>query len=134
MIVVDTNVIGYLFLANERSDLAEQTLLRDADWVAPFLWRSELRNVLVTYVRKKLITLDSARQIMDEAEILMSEREYMVTSSRVLALASISNCSAYDCEFVAVAQDLHLPLVTADKKLLREFPQVAISLEIFCEE
>jgi predicted nucleic acid-binding protein len=81
-----------------------------------------------------LITLNAAQQIMDETEMLMSEREYMVISSRVLALNSLSNCSAYDCEFVAVAQDLHLPLVTADKKLLRAFPHLAISLELFCQQ
>jgi predicted nucleic acid-binding protein len=36
---------------------------------------------------------------------------------------------AYDCEFVALAQYLNVPLVTADKKILREFPEVATSLD-----
>ena len=45
MIVVDTNVIGYLFLSSEQSILAEYALKKDSEWTAPIIWRSELRNV-----------------------------------------------------------------------------------------
>ncbi len=41
MIVVDTHIIGYLYLSSERTEQAEQALLKDAAWVAPLLWRSE---------------------------------------------------------------------------------------------
>jgi predicted nucleic acid-binding protein len=37
----------------------------------------------------------------------------------------------YDCEFVALAQHLDVPLVTADKKILREFPAIAKSLDAY---
>jgi predicted nucleic acid-binding protein len=37
----------------------------------------------------------------------------------------------YDCEFVALAQHLDVPLVTADKKILREFPVIAKSLDAY---
>ena len=52
MVVVDTNVIAALYLPNENSVLAETLLLQDANWAAPALWRSELRNVLALYLRK----------------------------------------------------------------------------------
>ena len=42
-----------------------------------------------------------------------------------MQLVKGSNCSAYDCEFVALAQYLDVPLITADKKILREFPDIA---------
>ena len=67
MIVVDTNIIGYLFLSSEQSLLAERALIRDNVWAAPILWRSELRNVLAFYMRKDLIKLEEAHQIMDAA-------------------------------------------------------------------
>ena len=51
---------------------------------------------------------------------------------RVLALATESGCGAYDCEFVAVAQDLGLPLVTADVELLAKFKPTAVSMRAFC--
>jgi predicted nucleic acid-binding protein len=46
-----------------------------------------------------------------------------------MQLVNRSECSAYDCEFVALAKYLGVPLVTADNKLLREFPGIAKSLE-----
>jgi predicted nucleic acid-binding protein len=131
MIVVDTNVIGYLYLSSDRSDQAEQALLKDPEWAAPLLWRSELRNVLALYMRKDLLSLLDARQIMDEATGLMQHREYQVPSGQVLDLAAASRCSAYDCEFVALAQDLGVPLVTVDGQILRQFPRLALSLHAF---
>ena len=132
MIVVDTNIIGYLFLSSEQSLLAEGALKKDSEWAAPILWRSELRNVLLFYMRNKLIKLQHAQRIMDAALKLLRGREYEVSSYEVLRLASESKCSAYDCEFIAVANDLKVPLITADKELLREFPAVAVSLTAFC--
>jgi predicted nucleic acid-binding protein len=131
VIVVDTNIIAYLYLSSERSTQAGQALLRDPDWAAPLLWRSEFRNVLALYIRKKILSLEDALQIMNEALDLMSEREYEVTSFRVLDLAALSTCSAYDCEFVGLAQDLNLPFVTVDSQVLEQFPRVAIALDDF---
>src|SRR4030042_1613662 len=131
MIVVDTNVIGYLFLSSKRTDQAEQALLKDSDWVAPPLWRSELRNVLATCTNRSLIDLENALLIISEAEQLMKDSEYEVAAEQVIRLATQSGCSAYDCEFVALAMDLNSPLVTVDKKILARFPDVAISLDEF---
>jgi predicted nucleic acid-binding protein len=64
---------------------------------------------------------------------LMRGLEYEVSSYEVLRLTSESKCSAYDCEFITVANDLKIPLITVDKKLLREFPSVAVSLNTYCE-
>jgi len=129
MIVVDTNIIGYLYLHSNRSTQAERALAKDSQWAAPLLWRSELRNVLALYLRKRLLTLETAQQIMDEAVSLMLGHEYEVASSRVLALAVGSTCSAYDCEFVALAQDLGVLLVTVDRQIIGQFPAVAVALE-----
>ena len=42
-----------------------------------------------------------------------------------------SECSAYDCEYVALAEELAVPLVTAYRQLLRTFPDRAISPKDF---
>jgi predicted nucleic acid-binding protein len=133
MIVVDTNVIGYLFLSSEQSVLAERALEKDNEWAAPVLWRSEFRNVLTFYMRKDIIKLEQAQQIMNSALALLSGLEYEVPAYEVLRLTSTSDCSAYDCEFIAAANDLKVPLVTVDRKLLREFSSVAISLDSYSE-
>ena len=131
MIIVDTNMIGYLFLNSPHSLQAEQALRSDAHWAAPLLWRSELRNVLAFQVRQKVLKLEDAQAIMQQAEQLMQGSEYTVVSSRVLQLAAESGCTAYDCEFVALAQDLGAPLVTFDRQVLEKFPQTAIRVETF---
>lgn len=131
MIVVDTYVIGYLFLSSEQSFLAERAIQKDNEWAAPVLWRSEFRNVLALYMRKNIINLEHAQQIMNSALKLLRGREYEVPPYEVLRLASTSKCSAYDCEFIVTANDLKVPLVTVDKQLLREFSSVAISLKSF---
>lgn len=128
MIVVDTNVIAYLYLPTAFTQKAEELLVQDAEWAAPVLWRSELRNVLALYLRKKHLDFDEAFAIQMQAEALLSDREYEVSSIDVLGLASDSGCSAYDCEFVALAKRLSVPLVTLDRKILAAFPSIAISL------
>ncbi len=129
MIVVDTNVIAALYLPNEYTEIAEKLLLQDSDWAAPQLWRSELRNVLMLYLRKKMLNFEQACQIQNQAESLLSAHEYQVNSVDVLRLAESSQCSAYDCEFVALARYLQLKLITQDKQILAQFPQYAIALK-----
>ena len=129
MIIVDTNVIAYLYLPTNYTPDAEKLLIQEPVWGAPYLWRSELRNVLALYLRKKMVSFEQAVQIQAEAELLMSENEFVVKSSDVLSLVKDSNCSAYDCEFVALAQNFKSTLVTTDKKILSEFPSTAKSFQ-----
>lgn len=131
MIVVDTNIISYLYLPTEYSILAEQLLNQEPQWAAPVLWKSEFRNVLSGYLRKELLDFESLIGILNEAEELMSNQEYQISSLQVMNLVSESDCSAYDCEFVALAKHLKTNLVTQDKKILRNFPQITKSLKSF---
>jgi len=128
MIVVDTNVLAYLYLPGEFTTAAEALLEHDANWTAPILWRSEFRNILAGYMRRKTLTLDQAYMLQSEAEGLLSGSEYEVDSHKVFELVRDSDCSAYDCEFIALAQTLETKLVTMDAKLLKAFPKVAVQL------
>jgi len=121
LIVVDTNVIAYLFVPGDRSSAAEALYRRDPEWAAPLLWRSEFRNVLATLVRLGRFELPTAQSIQEEAERLLAPLEFAVDSATVLELAAQSGCSAYDCEFVALAEYLDVPLLSADRKLGRQF-------------
>ena len=131
MIVVDTNLLVYLYVQGQRTAESETVLRRDPIWAAPLLWRSEFRNVLIGLVRKRALSVEAATAIVEEAERWLAGHEYSVVSRHVLGLAGQSGCSAYDCEFVALAQDLGIPMVTADRQLLRAFPTVAVSLASF---
>jgi len=125
MIVVDTNVIAYLYLPGDRTAAAEALCREDSEWFAPLLWRSEMRNVLATQIRVGRIELDGAQSIQTEAEQLLHGREFAVDSAEVLHLAAESGCSAYDCEFVTLANYLDVPLYSADRQLVERFPHRA---------
>ena len=131
MIVVDTNVIAFLLIEGDRTVQAERVFKNASDWVAPYLWRSEFRSVLAFYVRKRRIPLDDAIVLAQEAEVLMQGREFEVESARVLELAESSKCSAYDCEYVALAERLGAKLVTSDRKVLNAFSWIAIDMASF---
>lgn len=133
MIVVDTNIISYFYLNSEYSKIAEQTFKKDPVWSAPILWRSEFRNVLTFYLRKKIITLSEAIDIFECAEEFLKENEYEINSMQVLSLSHSSGCLAYDCEFVNLAKDLGTLLVTQDKRILHNFQETAISMSQFLE-
>ena len=128
MIVVDSNVLAYLYLPCEYSTAAEALLEQDSDWAAPILWRSEFRNILAGYLRRKAITFEQANSLQREAESLLEGAEFELESLAVLELVRDSDCSAYDCEFIALAMKLDTKLITMDKKLLRAFPKRAIAL------
>jgi predicted nucleic acid-binding protein len=127
MIVADTNTIAYLYLPTEQTEDVVSLLHKDPHWVAPLLWRSEFRNVLALYVRKNIIDMQTAIAMQSQAERQLADYEYTVNSMDVLALATETGCSAYDCEFVSLAKSLNLKLVTNDKKLVRTFPGIAMS-------
>ena len=134
MIVVDTNVVAYLLLGGEKTSGARLAFRKDPVWAALILWRSEFRNVLAAYLRRAALSLSDAIEVMREAETLFRGAEYSVDSGQVLKLVSESGCSAYDCEFVALAQQLGVSLLTSDAEILKEFPQTATSLEAFASK
>ena len=133
MIVADTNLIAYLLLTGHRTRQAEAAFGRDPMWAAPLLWRSEFRNILAHYCRRGSLAWSQYVQVCDKAERLVQGQEYAVASAPVLALSAESRCSAYDCEFVALAQDLDVPVVTSDRVILKEFPSIAVSLDTFAD-
>ncbi|MGD9347674.1 MAG: type II toxin-antitoxin system VapC family toxin [Candidatus Aminicenantes bacterium] len=131
MIVVDTNIIIYIHVHSERTDLALQALKKDPYWVAPPLWQSEFRNVMTGYIRRRLLKLEDAKLVMKSALKTMEDREILPPSDLVLDLAAASNCSAYDCEYVALAKHLNIKLLTGDNEILRSFPETTVKLSAF---
>ena len=131
MIVVDNDVLCYFWLGAGRSEAARQARRRDAAWVAPRLWRSEFRQVLRGYMQRGSLRYAEALWFIEKAERSMRGREYDVISADVLKLVEQTGHSAYDCEYVALAQTLGVVLVTGDKPLADRFPNTAVLLEAF---
>lgn len=131
MIVVDTNIVFYLLVNGEFTEMVEKVMRRDKDWAAPLLLHSELRNVLLGYVRRGSLPLTKALEISRMAALKVQSR--YVDGDSVLEIGAASGCTAYDSEFISLAKQLNAPLVTSDKKVLAAFPNVAVSIEDFAE-
>ena len=131
MIVVDSNVVAYYWVNGPLTDSAERVRQKDPEWHAPVLWRSELRSVLTGYLRVGSLNGAQIARVMGAAEDSFSGREHIVPSDKVFQIAGETRLSAYDCEFVALATILGVPLVTADKAILKAFPQQALSMDAF---
>ena len=125
MIVVDTNIIAYLLIPGPWTEAAEDLLQSEPVWAAPPLWRSELRNILAGYLRRGTLSFEQAVALQSTAESLLAGHETSVDSRAVLELVRGSNCTAYDCEFVALARQSGSVLYTLDAKLLAAFPDTA---------
>ena len=131
MIVVDSNVVAYCWLRGERTEVAQRVRLCDPAWHVPILWRSELRSALAGYLWRGAMEPDRAAAIMAATEGALAGCEHLVSSSAVLELAAHTRLSAYDCEFVALARSLAVPLVTEDRAVLKAVPDVALTMEGF---
>ncbi len=128
MIVIDTNIVMALFVPSERMPLAERLYRRDSRWMAPRLWRSEMRNTLSGALRHGRLDAHAVRETQANAEALLEGNEAEPDSDEVFNLVAASTCTAYDCEFVALALRLGVPLVTCDRQILRDFHEVAVDL------
>jgi predicted nucleic acid-binding protein len=123
VIVADANIIVYRFIPSSRTEDAISLVNFDAEWAAPILWRSEVRNALSNHMRAGQINRQDAKTMMQLATACLLGGEHAVSDHAVFELVAKSRCSAYDCEYVALAEALGTILVTEDQKLLRAFPK-----------
>lgn len=124
-----TSAVAYAVLPGDRTADALRLAERDPEWVAPALWRRELRNVLATLMRVRRLPLARALAAFKAAERLVTDASVEPSTDGCLRLAARGRVSAWDAEFVFVSEALGVPLVTADKRLARAFPRSVVALE-----
>ena len=131
MIVADANLIAYYYLPGPFQPLAQKIIQKDSVWLVPPIFISEFRNILLGFVRGNKLNKRDAAELAVRVELVFSQRTKIVSSLQVMDAACSSGCSAYDAEYIALAQMMNIKLVTNDKFLLATFPKVALSLEDF---
>jgi predicted nucleic acid-binding protein len=125
VIVVDANVITYLVLKGDFSSECEALFLSDCEWAAPQLWRDELCNVLATYERRGLLSRTDALRAFSNAQEVIAGNQFDMRPERILGVASRTQCSGYDAQYIALAEDLGIHLFTFDRKILSSVPELA---------
>ena len=129
MIVADANLVAYYYLPGPLQPLAQKIIQKDPIWLVPPILVSEFRNILLGFVRRNHLHKKDAIELAVRVELVFSQRTKGISSAEVMDLACISGCSAYDAEYVALAEMMGVKLVTNDKPLLHAFPKIAVSLE-----
>jgi predicted nucleic acid-binding protein len=131
MIVADSNLIAYLHLPGPKAEVADAVLVKDSEWWVPPLWKSEFRSILFAYMRTRGMDGLTAEAHWVQALDHLSSTQKEPAPASVLAKARKSKLSGYDAEFVVLAEELGVPLVTSDAQILRAFPKLALSPEDF---
>jgi predicted nucleic acid-binding protein len=130
VLVIDASALVEVLTADpdEISELAQR--IHDAEWMsAPDLIDYEVLNVL----RRLVVSGDIDGELAEDARRTLRDlrlTRYPLTdemSDRVWQLRH--NASAYDASYVALAEHLDLPVVTADGRLARGL-QSSTSAEI----
>ena len=131
MIVADTNIITYLMIKSKFTDQAEKVFNKDSDWVVPGLWKHEFLNILTTLVNTKRAELNIVILHYEKTTKLFSRLEKEPNFNNVLTISTRHNISAYDAQFISLAMELDLPLITQDMRLLDKFPDIAQTMDQF---
>lgn len=127
MIVADTNLVACFLLDTGLTENAEKVHESDPEWRLPPLWRDEFLNVLWQFHRSGNLSHGDAIRIWREGIGLLGECEVAVDGESVLETAIRYSITAYDSQFVTLAESLGVPLVTFDRKLVKSCPGVAVS-------
>lgn len=131
MIVIDTNVLVYTIIRMPQTADARQVLASDPDWVVPPLWRFEFTSAVTTLVRAKALDEPKALSAITSADQVTSGREVSVDQVAAFRSAGKYNLSAYDGQYIALAEQLNARCVTSDSRMLRNVPGIAVSISDF---
>ncbi|MBY3347374.1 type II toxin-antitoxin system VapC family toxin [Rhizobium laguerreae] len=118
--VVDASVAAAWLLADEESRTAEEALsfLETEDALVPDLFWHEMRNILLTAERRKLISNDVLACLMRLTSLplrTVSSEDHLP----ILRLAGKYQLSAYDAAYLALAVAENVSLATLDAGLER---------------
>jgi predicted nucleic acid-binding protein len=134
--VVDASVGIKLFVEEEFSEQAHSLfshLAADppAELYVPDLFYIECTNILLKYTRRFGRSLeDSQADLADLGRLALRITSTADLMERSLLLAKKLDLSAYDACYAVLAQQLEIPLVTADKPLARKLESVVFLGEL----
>jgi predicted nucleic acid-binding protein len=125
--VVDASVIVDLLIEHPRS-AAARTAMEGADGVAPALLDAEVLNAVTRYVRRGELSENRAQQALSLLVDADIER-FPIAPLVFDAWGLRHNVSTYDAFYVALARELHCPLITCDRALAAA-PGLGISVTV----
>jgi predicted nucleic acid-binding protein len=125
MIVADVNLVAYLLIQGNFTDDVQALYRQDSDWKLPSLWRHEFLNILSKYAQYDGIAKSKANQLLSNALDRFMSCESPVDYQDALAISVQKGITAYDAQYVSLAKQLGVKLITYDKKIIQTFPKIS---------
>ena len=117
MIVVDTNIVAYLFLDGDKHPQARRVLERDPHWRTSPLWVHEFCNTLTKHHKAGLLTREECERALSKALAAIRPTEQPIAPHAALRTAIDFGITSYDAEYLALAIGLGVRCVTEDRRL-----------------
>lgn len=118
MIVVDASVVAYLLIEGEMTEAVREVYQVDPDWVTPPILNHEILSILAALGMEERSSL-SVEAIWRDARALLGARQQVPDPVNALRLAVELGISGHDAQYLSLAQQLNLPLITCDAALLK---------------
>jgi predicted nucleic acid-binding protein len=120
IVVVDASVAAKWFIAKDNTDDALELLGKNYELHAPDLLFLEVDNVLCKLIRRGLLSEDEGFYIHNKILAFpIRSHPSQNLQEEAIHMAIETRCSVYDCLYLALAQALDGPLVTADGQLFQ---------------
>jgi predicted nucleic acid-binding protein len=134
--VLDASVAVKMLLPEQDSSLAlalqDEFRRQVHELIAPDILPAEMGHVLTRAERKGIIKQGEAEKlILDFLTPCPELFSYGDLYDRALQLSSAVRIGFYDCLYIALAEREGCPVVTADERLVKLFPDQTASLDLF---
>ncbi len=117
-VVCDASVLFKLLIEEEDTDRAS-ALAASYELGAPELVVAEIGNALWARVHNRVLGRDAAEELIEQLlDLPLDMRPLRPLLSRALAIAHVFGHPIYDCFYLALAESLGVPLVTADRRFI----------------
>lgn len=122
MIVADASVASFLFLEGELTSIVRELFAADPEWITPPILNHEILNILAAVGSLEGDSV-AMEELWREVRSVFGSRQHIPDPMRSLRLAIELKISGYQAQYVALANQLKLPLLTTDQRLLELLPQ-----------
>jgi predicted nucleic acid-binding protein len=133
MIVVDASIVSFLLIEGELTEEARALYRIDSEWITPPILNHEMLAIL-TEVGSLEGDAAAMIELWRQVRLLVGSRQQIPDPVRSLRRGVESGISGYDAQYLALAEQLSLPLITEEEALLQAAPSRAVSLRSYLEE
>jgi predicted nucleic acid-binding protein len=132
--VLEASVTLSWFIDRPRAPYAvqvKQLLVRGSSAVVPSVWQLEVANGFISAERRGTLIPSETQELLEDLEVLRRSVEINAGSGsirRLIGSLRQLGLTAYDAVYLDLARDLHLPLATLDRALVRAAVQPNVQL------